>query len=34
MASPGLEVKFACESAKKVGADIKFLGPELDGLTW
>mmetsp|Transcript_29170 Transcript_29170/g.36199 ORF Transcript_29170/g.36199 Transcript_29170/m.36199 type:complete len:219 (-) Transcript_29170:569-1225(-) len=27
---PGLEMKFACESAQKVGADLKFLGSELD----
>lgn len=25
---PGLEVKFACESADKVGAKLEFLGPE------
>lgn len=27
---PGLEVKFACEAAEKVGAKLDFLGPELD----
>ena len=31
---PGLELKFACESAEKVGADLQFLGPELDQRTW
>lgn len=34
MGSPGLEVKYACESAEKVGAKLQFLGPELDGITW
>lgn len=27
---PGLEVKFACEAAEKVGSAIEFMGPELD----
>ena len=27
---PGLEAKFACESAEKVGAKLQFLGPESD----
>ena len=27
---PGLEVKFACEAAEKVGAKLSFMGPELD----
>lgn len=27
---PGIEAKFACEAAKKVGAKLDFLGPELD----
>ena len=31
---PGLEIKFACESAEKVGAKLSFLGPELDQDTW
>ena len=31
---PGLEVKFACESAEKVGAKLHFLGSELDMQTW
>mmetsp|Transcript_11697 Transcript_11697/g.11615 ORF Transcript_11697/g.11615 Transcript_11697/m.11615 type:complete len:88 (-) Transcript_11697:461-724(-) len=31
---PGLEIKYACEAAEKVGADLKFLGPELDVVTW
>ena len=26
---PGLEVKYACESAEQVGAKLQFLGPEL-----
>ena len=31
---PGLEVKYACESAERVGAQLKFLGPELHPQTW
>ena len=31
---PGLEVKFACEAAEKVGANLSFLGPELCQNTW
>ena len=31
---PGLEVKYACEEAEKVGADLQFLGPELNDVTW
>jgi len=31
---PGLEVKFACEAAEKVGARLDFLGPELDKDSW
>ena len=27
---PGLEQKFACESAEKVGANLEFLGAEAD----
>lgn len=34
MFRPGLETKFACESAEKVGARLDFLGPELDQSTW
>jgi len=30
---PGLETKFACEAAEKVGANLEFAGPELDGNT-
>lgn len=30
---PGLEVKYACEAAEKVGADLKFLGTELNAVT-
>lgn len=31
---PGLEIKYACEEAEKLGADLQFLGPELDNTTW
>ena len=31
---PGLEIKFACEAAEKVGAKINFMGPELNMETW
>ena len=31
---PGLEVKYACESAEQVGASLKFLGPELNHVTY
>jgi len=31
---PGLEIKFACEAAEKVGAEINFMGSELDQSTW
>lgn len=31
---PGIEVKFACEEAEKVGAKLDFLGAELDQKTW
>lgn len=31
---PGLETKYACEAAEKVGAKISFAGPELNGETW
>lgn len=31
---PGLEVKFACEAAQSVGAQLHFLGGELDSNTW
>jgi len=31
---PGLEMKFACEAAEKVGAELKFMGAELDPVTW
>jgi len=27
---PGLEMKFACESAERVGAKLMFAGPEFD----
>jgi hypothetical protein len=31
---PGLEMKFACEAAEKVGADLQFLGAELNPVTY
>jgi len=31
---PGLEQKFACEEAEKVGAKLHFLGPEMNLPTW
>ena len=31
---PGLEVKFACEAAEKVGANIEFMGSEMNQATW
>lgn len=31
---PGLEQKFACESAEKVGANLEFMGAETDQVTW
>ena len=31
---PGLEVKFACEAAEKVGADLQFLGSEINPVTY
>ena len=31
---PGLEVKFACEAAEKVGSNIEFMGVELNQPTW
>lgn len=31
---PGLEMKYACEEAEKLGADLHFLGPELNNITW
>lgn len=34
MMRPGLEMKYACESAEKVGAKLGFLGAELDQSTW
>lgn len=32
--NPGLEMKYACEEAEKLGADLHFLGPELNNITW
>lgn len=32
--TPGLEIKYACEEAEKLGADLHFLGPELNNITW
>lgn len=34
MARPGLEMKYACESAHKVNANLEFMGSELDQRTW
>jgi hypothetical protein len=31
---PGLEIKFACEEAKNVGAKLEFLGAEFNQVTW
>lgn len=31
---PGLEIKYACEEAEKLGAELHFLGPELNNITW
>lgn len=31
---PGLEIKFACEAAEKVGADLQFLGSEINPVTY
>ena len=31
---PGIEIKFACEEAEKVGTKLEFLGAELDQKTW
>lgn len=30
---PGIEVKYACEAAERVGANLKFLGQEMNQLT-
>lgn len=30
---PGLEVKYACEAAEQVGANIRYMGAELDNNT-
>ena len=32
--TPGLEVKYACEAAVKNGANLEFMGTELDTSTW
>ena len=31
---PGIEMKYACEEAEKSGANLQFLGPELNEDTW
>ena len=31
---PGLEMKYACEEAEKLGVDLHFMGPELNNITW
>jgi hypothetical protein len=30
---PGIEAKYACEAAEKVGAELRFLGSEMNGVT-
>jgi hypothetical protein len=30
---PGIEAKYACEAAEKVGAQLRFLGSEMNGIT-
>ena len=32
--SPGLEIKYACDEAERSGANLEFLGPELNTITW
>ena len=34
MLRPGLEAKFACEAAESVGANLHFVGAELNSSTW
>lgn len=31
---PGLEIKYACEEAERMGSELHFLGPELNKITW
>ena len=31
---PGLEIKYACEEAEKIGAKLHFLGAEINNITW
>lgn len=31
---PGIEMKFACEAAEKVGAEIQYLGAEINPVTY
>lgn len=31
---PGIEIKYACEAAEKVGAEIQFLGSEINPVTY
>lgn len=31
---PGLEIKYACEEAERLGAELHFMGPELNNITW
>jgi hypothetical protein len=31
---PGLEIKYACEAAEKVGAELQFLGAEINPVTY
>jgi len=31
---PGLEIKYACEAAEKVGAELQFVGAEINPVTY
>jgi len=31
---PGLEIKHACEAAEQVGANVEFMGSEMNQVTW
>jgi len=31
---PGLEIKFACEAAENIKADLKFFGHEINPVTY
>ena len=32
--TPGLEVKYACEEAERLGVPLEFMGPEMNKITW